>query len=68
MDAGDTRWGWICPLCETAASVTKDRDPDTFRWECDADECGAVGFGFTSQRRVRIALCEYRERYENVYR
>ncbi len=62
------RWGWTCPRCETDASVTRDHDADTFRWECDADGCAAVGFGFTSRRRARLALEEYRERYRDVYR
>ncbi|MFA9501723.1 hypothetical protein NP511_05705 [Natrinema thermotolerans] len=66
--AGDVRWGWTCPRCETDVSVRRDPDSDTFRWECDADHCAAVGFGFTSRRRARLALREYRERYQNVYR
>ncbi|ELY75770.1 hypothetical protein C488_08972 [Natrinema pellirubrum DSM 15624] len=66
--AGDVRWGWTCPRCGTDVSVRRDPDSDTFRWECDADHCVAVGFGFTSRRRARLALREYRERYQNIYR
>jgi hypothetical protein len=41
---------------------------ETFRWKCDDDDCEATGFGFTSRCRARLALREYRDRYENVYR
>ncbi|WP_090616674.1 hypothetical protein [Natrinema salaciae] len=68
VDAGDMRWGWTCPRCETDASVSSDPASETFRWECDDHSCEAVGFGFTSRRRARLALREYRERYQNVYR
>ncbi|MXV63132.1 hypothetical protein GS429_13850 [Natronorubrum sp. JWXQ-INN-674] len=66
--AGDTRWGWNCPRCETEATVSRDPDSETFRWECSNERCGSVGFGFTSRRRARIALREFREAYQNVYR
>ncbi|MGQ3412074.1 hypothetical protein ACT4ML_07400 [Natrinema sp. LN54] len=68
VDAGDMRWGWTCPLCETDASVSRDPESETFRWECDDESCEAVGFGFTSRRKARLALREYRERYQNIYR
>ncbi|MFB1063143.1 hypothetical protein [Natrinema sp. H-ect4] len=67
-EAGDMRWGWRCPLCETDVSVTRDPHSETFRWKCDDDDCEATGFGFTSRCRARLALREYRDRYENVYR
>lgn len=68
VDAGDMRWGWTCPLCETDVSVSRDPDSGTFRWECDGDACEAVGFGFASRRKARLALKEYRERYRDIYR
>ncbi|SEW00862.1 hypothetical protein [Natrinema salifodinae] len=68
VDAGDLRWGWACPRCETDASVARDPGTGTFRWECDADDCDTVGFGFTSRRQARLALKEYREQYQNIYR
>ncbi|MFC4437383.1 MULTISPECIES: hypothetical protein [Natrialbaceae] len=66
--AGDTRWGWRCPRCGTDVSVGRDSETETFRWECAEDGCLAVGFGFASRRRARIALRDYRERYQGVYR
>lgn len=66
--AGDMRWGWTCPRCETDVAVGKDAATETFRWICEAESCLAVGFGFASRRRARIALRDYRERYRNVYR
>ncbi|MDF9745121.1 hypothetical protein [Natrinema salsiterrestre] len=68
VDAGDMRWGWTCPLCETDVSVSRDPGSGTFRWECDNGACDAIGFGFSSRRRARLALREYRERYRNIYR
>ncbi|PCR90605.1 hypothetical protein CP557_08850 [Natrinema ejinorense] len=68
VDAGDMRWGWRCPVCGTDASVSRDPDSGTFRWECDADRCDAVGFGFTSRRQARLALREFRKRYRDNYR
>ncbi|WP_083867292.1 hypothetical protein [Natrialba taiwanensis] len=66
--AADTRWGWCCPRCESDVPVRKDPRSETFRWECPDESCPAVGFGFTSRRRARIALREYRERYQGIYR
>lgn len=64
----DLLWGWKCPRCDEDATVTKDPRTETFRWECPEESCPAVGFGFTSRRKARIALREYRERYNNIYR
>ena len=66
--AGDMRWGWQCPRCNADVPVTRDPDSETFRWECPTDDCPAVGFGFASRRRARIALREYREAYQDIYR
>ncbi|OIB56772.1 hypothetical protein BBD46_16350 [Natrialba sp. SSL1] len=66
--AGDIRWGWCCPRCERDVSVTRDPRSETFVWACPDEECPAVGFGFQSRRRARIALREYRERYQQIYR
>ncbi|RQG99065.1 hypothetical protein EA472_15585 [Natrarchaeobius oligotrophus] len=66
--AGDERWGWCCPRCDRDVIVSDDPASETFRWECPTEGCRAVGFGFRSRRRARIALREYRERYRNVYR
>ncbi|WP_254529611.1 hypothetical protein [Natrinema gelatinilyticum] len=68
IDAGDMQWGWTCPLCGTDASVSRDADSGTFRWKCDANACDAVGFGFASRRRARLALREYGKRHGDVYR
>ncbi|ARS90718.1 hypothetical protein [Natrarchaeobaculum aegyptiacum] len=64
----DRRWGWQCPRCDADVPVTRDPDSETFRWECPREACLAVGFGFSSRRRARLALHRYRERYQNVYR
>ncbi|WP_090381231.1 hypothetical protein [Natronobacterium texcoconense] len=66
--AGDVRWGWTCPRCDSEAPVRKDPSSETFRWECSRDDCPAVGFGFRSRRRARIALRKYCDRYESIYR
>ncbi|UHQ96023.1 hypothetical protein HYG82_20840 [Natrinema halophilum] len=68
IDADDLMWGWTCPLCNAHVSVSRDPASGTFRWECDADACEAIGFGFASRRRARLALREYSERYDNLYR
>ncbi|THE63987.1 hypothetical protein D8Y22_15340 [Salinadaptatus halalkaliphilus] len=65
---GDVRWGWQCPRCETDVPVTRDSGSETFCWACPQNTCPAVGFGFRSRRRARIALKEYRERYQDIYR
>ncbi|WP_049926907.1 hypothetical protein [Halopiger goleimassiliensis] len=64
----DLRWGWRCPRCNTDVPVSRDPDSETFYWECPREGCPTVGFGFTSRRRARIGLREYRERYRNIYR
>lgn len=66
--AGDMRWGWQCPRCEADVPVEKDPDSGTFLWACPTEGCPSVGFGFDSRRRARIALREYREAYQNIYR
>ncbi|QFU83703.1 hypothetical protein [Natronorubrum aibiense] len=66
--AGDMRWGWQCPRCEADVSVDRDHRSETFRWKCPTDGCLAVGIGFSSRRRARLALREYRKAYQNVYR
>lgn len=66
--AVDTRWGWECPRCDADVPVVRDPDSETFCWACPTDDCPSVGFGFTSRRRARIALREYREAYRNIYR
>ncbi|MEY7851407.1 hypothetical protein AB7C87_19660 [Natrarchaeobius sp. A-rgal3] len=67
-DVDDVRWGWTCPRCNADADVERDPSSKTFRWVCSENPCPAVGFGFTSRRRARIALRDYRNRDENVYR
>ncbi|RKD98219.1 hypothetical protein ATJ93_1224 [Halopiger aswanensis] len=64
----ELRWGWQCPRCDADATVTKDPRTETFLWACPEESCPAVGFGFTSRRKARIALREYRERYNDIYR
>ncbi|NGM67931.1 hypothetical protein G6M89_02700 [Natronolimnobius sp. AArcel1] len=64
----DLRWGWRCPRCETDVPVSRDPSTETFRWECPTESCLSVGFGFSSRRNARIALREYRERYQEIYR
>ncbi|WP_049921523.1 hypothetical protein [Halopiger djelfimassiliensis] len=66
--AGDMRWGWTCPRCSADAPVTRDPSSETFRWECSTDSCPAIGFGFSSRRKARLALREFSERYRNIYR
>lgn len=66
--AGDMRWGWNCPRCNTEVTVSRDRDSETFEWRCPSETCLAVGFGFTSRRRARLGLLEYHERYQETYR
>ncbi|TYL36579.1 hypothetical protein CV102_21225 [Natronococcus pandeyae] len=66
--AGDMRWGWTCPRCGTDVSVGRDSETETFWWKCTEDGCLAVGFGFASRRRARIAVRDYRERYQRIYR
>lgn len=66
--AGDVRWGWDCPRCDRQTKVRRDPGSDTFRWVCPEETCPAVGFGFSSRRRARIGLREYREREEDIYR
>ncbi|WP_121744743.1 hypothetical protein [Natronorubrum halophilum] len=66
--AGDMRWGWQCPRCDADVPVDSDPHSETFYWACPVDDCPSVGFGFSSRRRARIALREYREAYQNIYR
>ncbi|QRV15149.1 hypothetical protein JMJ58_19935 [Haloterrigena salifodinae] len=66
--AGDMRWGWECPRCDTDVSVARDPGSETFHWVCPTEDCPSVGFGFTSRRRARLALREYHEAYQNIYR
>ncbi|MFC6719540.1 hypothetical protein ACFQGT_13870 [Natrialbaceae archaeon GCM10025810] len=65
---GDVRWGWKCPRCDAKTRIKRDPSTRTYRWECVRDACPAVGFGFVSRRRARIALREFRRRNEDVYR
>ncbi|MFC4544198.1 hypothetical protein ACFO5R_19920 [Halosolutus amylolyticus] len=67
-EPGDVRWGWDCPRCDRATRVRRDPSTGTYRWECPDETCPAVGFGFISRRRARLALREFRKREENVYR
>ncbi len=67
-NASDIRWGWDCPRCDRATDVRRDPLTETFRWECPDETCPAVGFGFTSRRRARLGLRQFRERLPNVYR
>lgn len=66
--AVDTRWGWCCPRCEEDVPVIRDPHSQTFRWECQTNDCPAVGFGFSSRRRARLGLLEYREAFQRIYR
>ncbi|ADB60777.1 hypothetical protein Htur_1892 [Haloterrigena turkmenica DSM 5511] len=66
--AGDLRWGWQCPRCDADVPVTRDAGSETFLWACPTEDCPSAGFGFSSRRRARIALREYREAYQNIYR
>lgn len=66
--AGDTKWGWECPRCDTDVEIETHDESGTYGWACPDDHCPAIGFGFSSRRRARIALREYRERYQNVFR
>nr|WP_293033852.1 hypothetical protein [Natronococcus sp.] len=66
--AGNIRWGWRCPRCDSDVDVGKDSRTDTFYWSCKKDGCLAIGLGFRSRRRARLGVLEYRERYRSVYR
>ncbi|APW97818.1 hypothetical protein CHINAEXTREME_08515 [Halobiforma lacisalsi AJ5] len=66
--AGDVRWGWTCPRCNAETTVTRDPSSETFRWECDREDCETLGFGFRSRRAARIALRESAEECRDVYR
>ncbi|WP_394742474.1 hypothetical protein [Natronococcus roseus] len=68
LPAGNIRWGWRCPRCDTDVAVARNPQTGTFSWVCEEPECVAVGFGFRSRRRARLGVLEYRERYRSVYR
>ncbi|NHN41194.1 hypothetical protein G9C85_06025 [Halorubellus sp. JP-L1] len=64
--------GWNCPRCdgETEIFYEPGPDPATRRcgWRCPREDCQAIGFGFESRRRARVALREYRERFAHERR
>ncbi|WP_049888701.1 hypothetical protein [Natronococcus occultus] len=66
--AGNLRWGWRCPRCDTDVDVGRDGRTDTFYWHCEDVDCPAFGIGFRSRRQARLGVLEYRERYRGIYR
>ncbi len=67
-DPRDLRWGWRCPRCDADAAVTRDPGSSTFCWACTDADCPAVGFGFRTRRRARLALRALCEEYDRPYR